>query len=114
MDIAPKKGENLLDPMNRVIRLAMLLVGAACVGPAYAQAPPQPNILLQMSRPQQPMAVESSMRDDIQNRPAGPRAPDPFGDSFRVSVGVGDARCYPGEDGFFPDRLPSGARRRTR
>ena len=114
MDFAPRKGENLLDPMNRAIRLAMLLVGAASVVPVYAQAPPQPNILLQMSRPQQPMAVESSMRDDIQNRPAGPRAPDPFGDSFRVSVGVGDPRCYPGEDGFFPERLPSGARRRMR
>ncbi len=103
----------MLDAMNRATRIAMLLVGAACVVPAYAQAP-QPNILLQMSRPQQPMAVESSMRDDIQNRPAGPRAPDPFGDSFRVYVGVGDPRCYPGEDGFMPDRLPNGTRRRPR
>jgi hypothetical protein len=92
----------------------MVLVGAAWVLPVYAQAPPQPNILLQMSRPQQPMAVESSMRDDIQNRPSGPRAPDPFGDSFRVSVGVGDPRCYPGEDSLFPDRLPNSARRRPR
>ena len=100
--------------MNRAIRIAMLLVGVALVVPVYAQAPPQPNILLQMSRPQQPMAVESSMRDDIQNRPSGSRAPDPFGDTFRVSVGIGDPRCFPGEDGLMPDRLPNSTRRRTR
>jgi hypothetical protein len=104
----------LLDAMNRATRIAMLLVGAAFVGSAYAQAPAptQPNILLQMSRPQQPMAVESSMRDDIQNRPAPPR--DPLQDSFRLYVGVGDPRCFPGEDGFMPDRLPNGTRRRPR
>ena len=102
----------MLDAMNRVIRVAMLLVGAASVVPVYAQAPPQPNILLQMSRPQQPMAVESSMRDDIQNRPAAPR--DPLQDSFRLYVGVGDPRCFPGEEGFMPERLPSSTRRRPR
>jgi hypothetical protein len=102
----------LLDAMNRATRIAMLLVGAASVAPAYAQAPPQPNILLQMSRPQQPMAVESSMRDDIQNRPAPPR--DPLQDSFRLYVGVGDPRCFPGEEGFMPERLPNGTRRRPR
>ena len=90
----------------------MLLVGVASVVPVYAQAPPQPNILLQMSRPQQPMAVESSMRDDIQNRPATPR--DPAQEPFRLYVGVGDARCFPGEDGFMPDRLPTTTRRRPR
>ena len=103
----------MLDPMNRAIRLAMLLVGAASVVPVYAQAPPQPNILLQMSRPQQPMAVESSMRDDIQNRPAPPRS-DPRQDPFRLYVGVGDPRCFPGEDGLMPERLPSSTRRRPR
>jgi hypothetical protein len=113
VDFAPQKGENLLDVMNRATRIAMLLVGAAFVVPAYAQAPTQPNILLQMSRPQQPMAVESSMRDDIQNRPAPPRA-DPLQDPFRLYVGVGDPRCFPGEDGFMPERLPNGSRRRPR
>jgi hypothetical protein len=102
----------LLDAMNRATRIAMLLVGAASVVPAYAQEPPQPNILLQMSRPQQPIAVESSMRDDIQNRPAPPR--DPLRDSFRLYVGVGDPRCFPGEEGFMPERLPNGTRRRPR
>ena len=103
----------MLDAMNRVIRIAMLLVGAASGVPVYAQAPPEPNILLQMSRPQQPMAVESSMRDDIQNRPAPPRA-DPRQDPFRLYVGVGDPRCFPGEDGLMPERLPSSTRRRPR
>jgi len=113
VDFASRKGENLLDAMNRTTRIAMLLVGLAFVVPAYGQAPPQPNILLQMSRPQQPVAVESSMRDDIQNRPALPRA-DPLQDSFRLYVGVGDPRCFPGEEGFMPERLPNGPRRRPR
>jgi len=99
--------------MRRLTTLALLVLGAACVAPARAQEPARPNLLLEMSRPQSSMAVESSMREDIRARPVGPRAPDPFGDSFRVSVGVGDPRCFPGEDSLFlPDRLPSGARRR--
>jgi len=100
--------------MRPLTTLAMLALGAAFVASAHAQEPPRSNLLLEMSRPQS-MPVDSSMREDIQARPAGPRAPDPFGDSFRVSVGVGDPRCFPGEDGlFFPERLPSGARRRMR
>lgn len=98
--------------MKPVTTLAMLLTCAACVATARAQEPPpQPNLLLQMSRPQQSVPVESSMRDDILARPAMPR-PDPLRDSFRLYVGVGDARCYPGEDGLMPERLPG--RRRSR
>ena len=102
--------------MRPLTILAMLLVGAAFVALAHGQEPPppRPNLLLEMSRPQSSMPVESSMRDDIRARTPGPRAPDPFGDSFRVSVGVGDARCFPGEDNLIPERLPSGARRRMR
>jgi hypothetical protein len=97
--------------MKPVTTLAMLLTCAACVVPARAQEPPppQPNLLLQMSRPPQSVPVESSMRDDIQARPAPPR--DPLRDSFRLYVGVGDARCYPGEDGFM--QVPQ-SRRRSR
>ena len=100
--------------MRPLATLATLVLGAAFAASAQAQDPPRPNLLLEMSRPQSPMGVESSMRDDIQARPAGPRAPDPFGDSFRVYVGAGDARCFPGEDNFIPERLPSGTRRRMR
>ena len=94
--------------------LALLVICGTFVASARAQESPRPNLLLEMSRPQSSIPVESSMRDDIQARPAGPRAPDPFGDSFRVYVGVGDPRCFPGEDGLIPERLPSGARRRMR
>ena len=100
--------------MKPLITLALLVICVTFAASARAQEPPRPNLLLEMSRPQSSIPVESSMRDDIQARPAGPRAPDPFGDSFRVHVGVGDPRCFPGEDGFIPDRLPSGARRRVR
>jgi len=100
--------------MRPLTTLAMLVLGAAFVASADAQESPRPNLLLEMSRPQSSMPVESSMREDIQARPAGPRAPDPFGDNFRVYVGVGDPRCFPGEDNFLPERLPSGARRRMR
>jgi hypothetical protein len=100
--------------MRPLTTLAMLVLGAAFVASAHAQEPPRPNLLLEMSRPQSSTPAESSMRDDIQARPPGPRAPDPFGDSFRVYVGVGDARCFPGEDNFIPERLPSGTRRRMR
>jgi hypothetical protein len=97
--------------MKPLMTLAILLACAAGVAPARAQAPPPPNFLLEMSRPPQSVPVESSMRDDILARPAMPR-PDPLRDSFRVYVGVGDPRCYPGEDGFLPERLPG--RRRSR
>src|SRR5262245_21498314 len=100
--------------MRLLTALAMLVLGAAFAAWAHAQEPPRPNLLLEMSRPQSSMPFESSMRDDIQARPPGPRPPDPFGDSFRVYVGVGDGRCMPGEDNLFPERLPSGTRRRMR
>jgi hypothetical protein len=100
--------------MRPVMILGMLLTCAACVASARAQEPPppQPNLLLQMTRPQQQaIGVESSMRDDIQSRPASSRT-DPLGDNFRLYVGVGDPRCNPAEDGLIPDRLSN--RRRLR
>ncbi len=98
--------------MKPIAGLALLLTCAAFVAAARAQEPAQPNLLLQLSRPSPSIAVESSMRDDIQARPA-PSRPDPSQEPFRLYVGVGDARCYPGEDGLMPDRLP-GTRRRPR
>jgi len=99
--------------MKPVMGLAMLVMGAAFVASARAQEPTQPNLLLQMSRPSQSVPLESSMRDDIQARPAPPR-PDPLRDSFRLYVGIGDPRCFPGEEGFVPERVGSGTRRRSR
>ena len=92
----------------------MLVIGAACVAPVRAQEPPpQPNLLLQMTRPAQTPPIDSTMRDDIQARPAPPRA-DPLREPFRLHVGVGDPRCFPGEDGLGLDRYPIGTRRRPR
>ncbi len=99
--------------MKLAMGIAMLLMSAAGVASARAQEPTRPNLLLEMSRPQQSLPVESSMRDDIQNRPAPPRA-DPLREPFRVYVGVGDPRCFPGEEGFVPERMGSGSRRRSR
>lgn len=99
--------------MKRMTRVAMLLACTAVVVPASAQEPARPNLLLEISRPQQAIPIDSSMRDDILARPAPPRA-DPLRDSFRLHVGVGDPRCFPGEEGFIPERIPSGTRRRSR
>ena len=111
MDFAAEKGDNLLDAMNPVKSVVMLLVGASFVAPACAQEPTQPNLLLQMTRPASPVSVESTRRDDIQDRPAPPRA-DPTREPFRLYVGVGDPRCYPGEDGLGLERFGTGTRRR--
>jgi len=103
-------------PITKAAAVAMLLWSATLVAPVRAQEPSQPsrpNLLLQMSRPAQPLAVDSSMRDDIASRPA-PASPDPSQQPFRLYVGVGDARCFPGEDGLPIDRYPIGSRRRVR
>jgi len=103
--------------MNKVLSLVLLLWSATLVAPARAQepTPTRPNLLLQMSRPTQaqPIDASSSMRDDIAARPA-PSPPDPSQQPFRLYVGVGDGRCYPGEDGLGLDRYPVGTRRRAR
>ena len=99
--------------MKPVTSVAMLLFGAVVVAPACAQEPAQPNLLLQMSRPAQSLPIDSTMRDDIQDRPAPPRA-DPLRESFRLYVGVGDPRCFPGEDGPGLERFGTSTRRRPR
>ncbi|HEY7541968.1 MAG TPA: hypothetical protein VIF11_17635 [Methylomirabilota bacterium] len=100
--------------MNKAGSLALLLWSAALVAPACAQEPTQPNLLLRMSRPSQALPIDSSsMRDDLAARP-GPTPPDPSRQPFRLYVGVGDARCFPGEDGLGLDRYPVGTRRRVR
>jgi hypothetical protein len=97
---------------NSVASVAMLLACVALGAPAGAQEPTQPNLLLELSRPAQPVAVDSMMRDDIRDRPAPPRA-DPLREPFRVYVGVGDPRCVPGEDGLGPEPMGRGTRRRS-
>jgi hypothetical protein len=97
--------------MNPVKSIAMLLVGACFVAPARAQEPAQPNLLLQMTRPASPMSLESTRRDDIQDRPAPPRT-NPAQEPFRLYVGVGDPRCGPGDDALGPERFGTGTRRR--
>src|SRR6266850_59252 len=97
-------------------RRAALLVAlarfVAFVAPACAQEATQPNLLLELSRPAQPVPIDSSTRDDIRDRPAPPRA-DPLRAPFRVYVGVGDPRCFPGEDGLGPEPMGRGTRRRS-
>lgn len=101
--------------MNKALSVALLLWSATLVAPARAQEPTQParpNLLLQMSRPAQALPIDSSsMRDDIAARPV-PTPSDPSQQPFRLYVGVGDARCYPGEDGLGLDRYPIQTRRR--
>jgi len=103
----------LLDATKPVTCIAVLMACAGFVAPAGAQEPTQPNILLQMSRPAQSVTIDSTRRDDILDRPAPPRS-NPIQEPFRLYVGVGDPRCFPGEDGFIPERIGSGARRRSR
>jgi hypothetical protein len=117
VDFRPATGENLKEAMNKALSLALLLWSATLVAPARAQEPAQPtppNLLLQMSRPAQALPIDSSsMRDDIAARPV-PSPSDPSQQPFRLYVGVGDARCFPGEDGLGLDRYPVGTRRRVR
>ncbi len=81
-----------------VTSIATLIMVAALVAPAFAQEPTQPNLLLELTRPSQPVPIDSITRDDLRDRP----------------VGVGDPRCFPGEDGFGPGRIGGGPRRRSR
>jgi len=93
-----------------VTSIATLIMVAALVASAFAQEPTQPNLLLELTRPSQPVPIDSTARDDLRDRPAPPRA-DQLRDTVRFSVGVGDPRCFPGEDGFVPGRV--GPRRRS-
>jgi hypothetical protein len=102
-----------VDAARSATGIAVLLMGAAFVAPACAQDPPQPNLLFELSRPSQSVSIESSTRDDIKDRPAPPRA-DPLREPFRVYVGVGDQRCFPGEDGLDYGPVGRGTRRRSR
>jgi hypothetical protein len=101
-----------VDAARSVAGIAMVFIGAAFVAPACAQEPTQPNLLLQLSPPAKPVAIDSMMRDDIKDRPAPPRA-DPLQEPFRVYVGVGDPRCFPGEDRLGVEPMGRGARRRS-
>ena len=98
---------------NPVTSIAVLLICAFFVAPACAQEPTQPNLLLELTRPSQPVPIDSITRDDLRDRPAPPHA-DPLRDTVRFTVGVGDPRCFPGEDGFGPGRIGGGPRRRSR
>jgi len=102
-----------VDAVRLATGIAVLLMGAAFVAPVWAQDPPQPNLLFELSRPSQSVSIESSTRDDIKDRPAPPRA-DPLREPFRVYVGVGDQRCVPGEDGLDYGPVGRGTRRRSR
>jgi hypothetical protein len=95
--------------MNRAtIALVALIFGTALAGTASAQqgaAPqgtPSPSpageILLRMTEPVPPGASpqDSVTREDLRELPK-PR-PDRLPDNVRVTVGVGDPRCLPGED----------------
>ena len=95
-----------------VTSIATLIMVAALVAPAFAQEPTQPNLLLELTRPSQPVPIDSITRDDLRDRPAPPHA-DPLRDTVRFNVGVGDPRCFPGEDGFGPGRIGGGSRRRS-
>jgi len=99
-----------MDAASSVRNIVMLLVSAACVAAACAQEPTQPNLLLQLSPPAKPVTIDSMMRDDIKDRPAPPRT-DPLQEPFRVYVGVGDPRCFPGEDGLGAEPMGRGRRR---
>jgi hypothetical protein len=93
--------------------IAVMLMSAAFAAPARAQDSPRPNLLFELSRPSQSISIESTTRDDIRDRPAPPRA-DPLREPFRVYVGVGDQRCWPGEDALDYGPVGRGSRRRSR
>ena len=101
-----------MNATKTVTSIATLIMVAALVAPAFAQEPTQPNLLLQLTRPSQPVPIDSITRDDLRDRPAPPRA-DQLRDTVRFNVGVGDPRCFPGEDGFGPGRIGGGPRRRS-
>ena len=103
--------ENLLDPTRGVGSIPMLILWAVLVAPAFAQEPPRPNLLLQMTQPAESVSIDSNRRDDIRDRPAPPST-DKLRDTVRFSVGVGDPRCFPGEDGLGPGSFGGGPRRR--
>ena len=101
-----------MDVARPIVSVALLFASAAFAAAACAQEPTPPNLLLQLSPPAKPVAIDSMMRDDIRDRPAPPRT-DPLQEPFRVYVGVGDPRCFPGEDGITPEPMGRGARRRS-
>src|SRR5215467_10493573 len=92
--------------MNHLATTAILLMSATFVVPAYAQEsvqPVQPNLLLQMSRPEQSNHVDLTTRNDIADRPHRRTAERALGVSYRW-VERGGPRCQAGEDGLGMER----------
>lgn len=81
-----------------VIGVLGLLVAAGYVPAASAQGASEPNIGLTVTETLNHIDVRNSTREDLRDVPP-PRA-DKLSDSVRITVTVGDPRCYPGEDGW--------------
>jgi hypothetical protein len=90
-----------------MIAAAIVVFGSAWVSQTVAQEIPDPGFLLKLTQPTQP-SQDTITRDDLRDVPA-PRV-DRLSDTVRVSRGLDDPRCLPG-DGMLVD--PGRANRRA-
>jgi hypothetical protein len=97
--------------LGGVIGVLGLLV-AGYVPAANAQAAPEPDIGLTLTETLNRIGVRNSVRDDLRDVP--PPRPDKVSDSVRITVTVGDPRCYPGEDAWVAPPPPRGITRPVR
>ena len=78
----------------RIIGVTLLAFGVVWVSHGTAQETSKANLLLKLTEPAQP-SQDTLTRDDLRDVPT-PRV-DRLSDTVRVSAGVGDPRCLPGE-----------------
>ncbi len=95
--------------VSGVVGVLGLLGVAGYAAAASAQATVEPNISLTLSETLNRIDVRNSARDDLRDVP--PPRNDKLSDSVRITVTVGDPRCYPGEDGWVAPPPPRGITR---
>jgi hypothetical protein len=98
--------------VGEVIGVLGFVVVAGYVPTASAQGAPEPNIGLELTETLNRIDVRNSVREDLRDVPP-PRA-DKLSDNVRITVTVGDPRCYPGEDGWVAPPPPRGITRPVR
>ncbi len=84
--------------ISGVVGVLGLLAVAGYAPAASAQATIEPDISLTLSETLNRIDARNPTRDDLRDVP--PPRIDKLPDSVRITVTVGDPRCYPGEDGW--------------
>lgn len=92
-------GEGIVNGARIVLVVSVVLVGAGIVPAAYAQEAKQPpDIRMLLTRPQNRVPADAAAVPDLRDAPVPKMDRPPV--EPPITVILGDARCYSGEDGL--------------